>query len=274
MKILKITNILSAAAALTLLAPLAVFAAPPASVNLGTADGFTVLAGTTVTNTGATVINGDLGLAPGSSVTGFEPGKVTGAQYIATSTAVQAKADLVTAYNDAAGRTPAVTVPTELGGTTKTAGVYNSLSGTFEITGTLTLDGEGDPNSVFIFQTASTLVTAVDSNVVLINGASAKNVFWQVGSSATLQTYSTFKGTILALTSITVTTGVQVEGRVLAQNGAVTLDTDTITNPTSPVPQFPDTGETGGSAPWNIIIPAGIVVALLALYLTRNRWAM
>ncbi len=243
-------------------------AAGPATVNLGTAANFSVLAGTTVTNTGATVINGDLGLSPGSSVTGFTPGKVTGTQYISTSTAVQAKADLVTAYNDAAGRTPAFTVPTELGGTTKTAGVYDSLSGTFEITGTLTLDGKGDPNSVFIFKTASTLVTAVNSKVVLVNGAQANNVFWQVGSSATLQTYSTFKGTILALTSITVTTGVKVDGRVLARNGAVTLDTDTITVPS---PRFPETGDVASGIAWEVIIPIGIAIAVLAYYLARKK---
>jgi hypothetical protein len=139
-----------------------------------------------------------------------------------------AKDDLVIAYDDAAGRTPVSTVPTELGGTTLTAGVYDSLSGTFGITGTLTLDGEGDLNAVFIFKAASTLITESGSVVSLINGAHVCNVFWQVGSSATIKTSSTFVGTILALTSITVNTGATVDGRVLARNGAVTLDSNTI----------------------------------------------
>jgi len=118
----------------------------------------------------------------------------------------------------------------ELGGTTKTAGVYNSPAGTFGITGTLTLDAQGDPSAVFIFQAASTLITAAASGVTLINGAQASNVFWVVGSSATLGTNSTLRGTVLALTSITVTTGTSIDGRALARNGAVTLDTNTITD--------------------------------------------
>ncbi|MFA6474740.1 MAG: ice-binding family protein [Patescibacteria group bacterium] len=163
------------------------------------------------------------------SVTGFPPGTLNGTEYVADATAVQAQVDLVTAYTNAAGQTPVSTVPTELGGTTLTAGIYDSSAGTFGVTGTLTLDAEGDPDAVFIFQTDSTLITAGASNVSLLNGAQACNVFWKVGSSATLGTDSTFKGNILALTSATLTTGADVEGRVLARNGAVTLDTNTIT---------------------------------------------
>ncbi|MDO8591617.1 MAG: ice-binding family protein, partial [bacterium] len=202
------------------------------TVNLGSSDNFAVLAGSTITNTGSSVITGDLGLSPGTSVTGFPPGTVSGTQHVADSTAVQAKTDLTTAYNDAAGRTPVSTVPTELGGTTLTPGIYNSAAGTFGITGTLTLDAQGNANAVFIFKTASTLITAGSSTIVLANGAQACNVFWQVGSSATLGTTSTFKGNILALTSATLTTGANVEGRVLARNGAVTLDTNVITRAT------------------------------------------
>jgi len=205
------------------------------AVNLGTASSFAILAGSTVTNTGPSVINGDLGLSPGTSVTGFPPGIVNGTQHVANTTAVQAQTDLTTAYNNAAGQTPVSTVPTELGGTTKTAGIYDSAAGTFGVTGTLTLDAQGDPNAVFIFKTASTLVTAGSSVISLANGAQACNVFWQVGSSATLGTSSTFKGNILALTSATLTTGANVEGRVLARNGAVTLDTNVITRPTCAV---------------------------------------
>jgi hypothetical protein len=220
-------------------------AAPPsqsattAPVSLGTAGSFAVLAASTVTNTGPTTINGDLGLSPGTSVTGFPPGFVNGTQHVADAVALQAKNDLTAAYNDAAGRPTTATVPVELGGTTKTPGVYDSPAGTFGITGTLTLDAQGDPNAVFVFKAASTLITASASGVNLVNGARASNVFWLVGSSATLGTYSILRGNVLALTSITVTTGVTVDGRALARNAAVTLDSDTITRPADvqvPVP--------------------------------------
>ncbi len=200
--------------------------AAQAQVGLGTAASYAVLAGETITNTGATTITGDVGLHPGSSVTGFATVTLDGTQHIADAAALQAKNDLVTAYGDAAGRTPVTAVPTELGGTTLTAGVYGS--DTLGLTGTLTLDAEGDSGAVFIFQAGSTLITAPDSTVALANGASACNVYWQVGSSATLATATTFKGTILALTSIALQTGATLEGRALARNGAVTLDTNVI----------------------------------------------
>ena len=196
--------------------------APP----LNTAAAFAVLAGTTVTNTGPSVIAGDLGVSPGTAVTGFPPGVVVGTIHSADATAAQAQLDLTAAYNNAAGQPVDATLPTELGGTIVTPGTYDSAAGTFGITGELTLDGQGDPNAVFIFKTASTLITASASRINLINGAQACNVFWQVGSSATLGTGSSFVGNILALTSITATTGVNVDGRLLARNGAVTLDTN------------------------------------------------
>jgi hypothetical protein len=205
--------------------------AATAPVSLGSAGNYAVLAASTITNTGPTTINGDLGLSPGTAVTGFPPGQVTGTVHIADAAALQAKNDLTTAYDDAAGRASTATVPVELGGTTKTAGVYESPAGTFGITGTLTLDAQGNRNAVFIFKAASTLITASASNVNLVNGARANNVFWKVGSSATLGTYSTLRGNVLALASITVTTGVTVAGRTLARNAAVTLDTNTITRP-------------------------------------------
>jgi hypothetical protein len=201
------------------------------SVPLGAAADFAVLAASTVTNTGPTTITGDLGLSPGTSVTGFPPGQVTGTAHVADATALQAKNDLITAYTDAAGRPTTATVPVELGGTTKTPGVYDSPAGTFGITGAVTLDGQGDQDAVFIFKAASTLITASASTVNLVNGARSCNVFWQVGSSATLGTNSTLRGNVLALASITVTTGVTVDGRALARNAAVTLDTNTITRP-------------------------------------------
>jgi len=216
-------------------------AAGPTAVGLGTAADFAVLAGSTVTNTGPTTVNGNLGVSPGTAVTG-SPG-VNGEIHAADGVAAQAQADLTTAYNDAAGRTGAIPVSGDLGGRTLTAGVYNAPSG-LGLTGTLTLDGQGDGNAVFIFQAGSTLTTASASQVSLIGSASPCNVFWQVGSSATLGTGSAFTGTILALTSITMTTGATAVGRTLARNGAVTLDTNTVTKPSCPAASIPTTTTT------------------------------
>jgi hypothetical protein len=204
--------------------------AAEAPVGLGNATSFAVLAGTTVTNTGPSTISGDLGVSPGSAVTGFPPGTVSnGSIHAADTEAAQAQADVTTAYNDAAGRATTGTVSADLGGQTLVSGVYTG--GALGLTGTVTLDGQGDANAVFIFQAASTLITASSSVVALIGGASACNVFWQVGSSATLGTDSTFVGTVLALTSIAATTRASIAGRLLARNGAVTLDSNTITRP-------------------------------------------
>jgi type VI secretion system secreted protein VgrG len=193
-----------------------------ASVNLGAAKSFAVLAGTTITNTGATRITGDVGLHPGKAAPGFTTVTLHGAKHLGDAVALKAKKALVTAYNNAAGAKPVTNVPTELGGTTLKPGVY--ASDTLGLTGTLTLDGEG----LYIFQAASTLITAPSSKVALINGASACNVYWQVGSSATLDTSTSFKGTIMALTSIAMNNGATLQGRALARNGAVTMDHNTI----------------------------------------------
>jgi hypothetical protein len=203
-----------------------------APVSLGTASTFGVLAGTTVTNTGPSVINGDLGVSPGSAVTGFPPGTVSGTVHSADAAAASAQTALTAGFTDALGRTPTVTGLSSIGNQALGPGVYNAPS-SLGVNGVLTLDGEGDTGSVFIFQIGSALTTASASTVVPENGAQACDVFWEVGSSATLGTGSAFLGNILALTSITVTTGDTISGRALARNGAVTLDDDTITVPPS-----------------------------------------
>ncbi len=240
----------TAAIAVTLATQPAVAATAP--VGLGTAGSFAVLAGQTVTNTGPSSISGDLGVSPGSAVTGFPPGIVTGGTiHTADGVAAGAQSDLTTAYNDAAGRSPTANVPAFIGaGQTLAPGVYKASS-SLDVGGSLTLDAGGNPNAVFIFQAPSTLVTDSASSVVLTGGAQACNVFWQVGSSATLGTDSAFTGSILALTSISVQTGDTIAGRALARNGAVTLDDDTITAPscltTTPTPT--PTGTTPTSTP-------------------------
>jgi len=194
---------------------------------------FSVLAGSTVTNTGSSTVSGDVGVSPGTAVTGFPPGLVGGTIHIADGPAAAAQIALTAGYIDAAGRSGATMVSGDLVGHTFTAGVYKSTS-SLANSGDVTLDAQGNPAAVFIFQIASTLTTGSGSHIVLANGASACNVFWQVGSSATLGTNSVFKGNILALTSITITTGVNLQGRALARNGAITLDTDVITGCTCP----------------------------------------
>jgi len=201
----------------------------PAAVPLGTTSTFTVLAGSTVTNTGATVVTGNLGVSPGNAVTGFGPGVVTGTIHPADAAAAQGQTDLTAAYNDAAGRTTgAITVSGDLTGLTLSPGLYKSTS-SLAISGALTFNAFGDANAVFIIQMGSTLTTGPGSKVILAGGARASNIIWQVGSSATLGTNSVFKGTIMADQAITLNTGARVEGRVLARVAAVNLDTNLIT---------------------------------------------
>ena len=231
-----------------LVLPSAAQAGPP-PVLLGTADSFAVLGGSTITNTGPSVINGNLGLHPGTAVTGFPPGTVNGARHVGDAVAQQAKTDLTTAYKDAAGRPFSATLPPDVGGRRITAGVYRTGSvPSLGLTGNLTLDAQGDPRAVFIFQIESTLTTATASSVSLINGAQACNVFWQVGSSATLGTSTAFKGNILALTSISVNNGVTVDGRLLARNAAVTLINDTVTRSQCAPGTGPGTGTAGSGS--------------------------
>jgi Ice-binding-like len=205
------------------------------TVPLGTSANYSVLAGSMVTNTGPSTLGASLGLSPGTAITGFPPGKVLapGTTDKTNAAAAQAQSDLTAAYVNAAGRSVDATTTADLANKHLQAGVYAGPGkGALSLTGPLTLDGAGNANSVFIFQTNSSLTTGSGSTVTLINGAKACNVFWQVGSSATLGTGSTFTGNILALSSITVNNSVTVHGRALARNGAVTLNNDTFTNPT------------------------------------------
>jgi hypothetical protein len=230
--------------------PSAAFAAT--TVQLGTATPFAVLAGTAVTDVPTSAITGDVGLSPaaGSNYAGLSPAEVTGTIYATDATGpagsvndpallTTAQNDLTTAYVSAAGDLPTTTFTAgdnQLGGQTLVAGVYafgHASSANITAASPLVLNGQGDPNSVFVFQASSDLTTASNSVVQLENGAQACNVFWQVSSSATLDSASTFVGTIMALTSATLDTGATVQGRVLARNGAVTLDANTITAPTT-----------------------------------------
>ncbi len=215
--------------ALPLLAPATGRAAT--SPALGTAGTFGVLAGSTVTNTGPTTVIGDLGVSPGTAATGFPPGLVSGATHTgADAVAVHAQTDATAAYNTAAGQPCDVTLTgQDLGGKTLTPGVY-CFSSSAQLTGQLILDGQGNPSSVFIFQIGSTLTTASNASVVVINGAQpcGSNIFWQVGSSATLGTNTSFTGNILALASITLQTGTVTNGGLYAHTGAVTLDTNNV----------------------------------------------
>lgn len=201
--------------------------AATAPVGLGTAASFSVLAGSTVTNTGPTTMFGDLGLDPGSSVTGAP--HTLGTTHIDDAVALAGKNSLVTSFNDAAGRPSTKLASADLSGKSFTSGVYKASSSLLFSAGQMTLNAQGNPNAVFIFQVGSALTTGSATRVRLINGAQPCNVFWEIGSSATLGTGSVFAGTVMALTTITANTGVTLNGRLLARNGAVNLDTNTIT---------------------------------------------
>jgi len=234
--------------------------APP----LGTEQSFSVLGGSTVTNTGSSVITGNLGVNPGTAITGFPPGIVTGVTHAADAEALQAQTDTTAAYIDLAGQEcDSALTGQDLGGKTLVPGVY-CYSTSAQLTGALTLDAGGDRNAVWVFNVGSTLTTASNSSVLLINGADPCNVYWQVGSSATLGTTTSFVGNILALTSITLDNGARVSGRVLARNGAVTLDNNIVTVPVCAIPVTsipptlgktfsPDTINAGGVSTLTII---------------------
>ncbi len=291
--------LLLTAGAMSAIGGASVQAAIVPTVQLGTAASYSVLAGSTVTNTGNSVLNSSAGLWPGTSITGFPPGLVTAPGTIdATSAAAQqAQSDLTAAYNDAAGRSIDATTAADLTNLVLLGGVYAAPSkGALSLSGPLVLDGAGNPNSVWIFQTDSTLTTASASTVTLINAAQACNVFWQVGSSATLGTNSVFVGNVLALTSITVTTGATVQGRALARNGAVTLDTNTFTQPlcdlsapttttaapattvlapvtTAAVPggTLPETGNSDRTGAMGLVALAFVAIGVTAVRIARRR---
>lgn len=205
--------------------------AAPVAVGLGTSSRFAVLAGTGITNTGTTTITGDIGTFPTATITGLTSMTVHGTNHAGDKVSQGAKRDLTTAYVTAAGEGPTTAIAADLVGRTLAPGVYNSASA-IGLSGVLTLDAAGDPNAVWVFQAGSTLITASGSKVVMLNGAQSCHVYWQVGSSATLGTNSTFTGTILALTSISLQNGAKLQGRALARDGAVTLDHNTITRST------------------------------------------
>jgi hypothetical protein len=222
---------------------------------LGTAESFAVLGGSTVTNTGSTVVDGDVGVSPGSALTGFPPGIVNGVIHPGDAVAAGAQSDVTIAYNALAGQPCNGNLTgQDLGGRTLTSGVY-CFDTSAQLTGQLTLDVEGNPNAVFVFQIGSTLTTASGASVIFTNGGPSCNVFWQVGSSATFGTDSAFAGDVIALESITLNTGADVTGRVLARNGAVTLDTNVISRciaaPTSTPTSTPTNTPTGTLTPTN-----------------------
>jgi hypothetical protein len=208
----------------------ALVGANPTAPSLGMARSYVVLGASAVTSTGGTAIKGDLGVSsPGISPTGLAPGAVTGTTHSGDASSAQAQGRLTPAYNFLAAKTCATPLTGEdLGGRTLTQGVY-CFTSSAQLTGRLTLNG--DANSVFIFKVASTLNTASNSSVVMTGGSQARNVYWQVGSSASLGTDTAFKGNILALTSVSMATGASLSGRALARNGAVTLDGNAISMP-------------------------------------------
>lgn len=298
---------LAIATAFSVLIAPAALAAGPTTVNLLTTDSFAILAGTAITNIPTSVITGNVGLSPaaGSNYAGLTAAEVTGTIYAVDATGpagsvnnpallTTAKNDLTTAYTDAAGRTPTTTFvagDNQLGGQTLTAGVYrfgHATTANITAASPLTLDAQGDPTAVFIFQATSDLVTATGSVVRLVNGAQACNVFWQIGSSATLGSSSTFKGTLMALTAATLNSSATVEGRILARNAAVTLSANTITRPatcttgagtgtgtgtTTTVPGLPNTGvHSNANTLTSTYLPASIVILIvLAGYILRKK---
>ncbi|HEY9373673.1 ice-binding family protein, partial [Streptomyces sp.] len=246
------------AGVLTLLVAVAVVAVTPTRANaatavpLGEAETFAVLAGSTVTNTGDTEVTGDVGVSPGTAVTGFPPGTVTGGTIRTAAAAAGAQADLGTAYDNAFAQPTQFSLSAQPVNPTLVAGTYAVESGLL-VDGTWTLDAQNNPDAVWVFKIPGGLTTASGSQIVLQNGAQACNVFWVTNPSATLGSGSTFVGTLMALTAISVNSNVTIDGRVLARNAGVTLIDDTITRPLCEDATTTATGEapttTTGEAP-------------------------
>jgi hypothetical protein len=238
-----------------------------AQPSLGTAQSFAVLGGSTVTNTGPSVLAGDLGVSPGAAITGFPPGTRTGTTHAADAAALQAQNDVTTQYNALAGLAcTADLTGQDLGGKTLLSGVY-CFSSSAQLTGTLTLNAQGSANATFVFKTGSTLTTASGSSVVLINGGNPCGVAWQIGSSATLGTTTSFIGNLIALSSITLNTGANIIGRALARNAAVTLDTNNISVGSCSAGGGPPSVPTLST--WALIVLIGLLA--LAGFVTLSR---
>jgi type VI secretion system secreted protein VgrG len=215
--------------------------------SLGTAKSFSVLAGQSVANVGQTVLGSDLGIWPGTTLNGFPPGMVfpPGAKHVANGVAQQAQADATAAYMELVTQPCGTTLTgQDLGDRTLTAGVY-CFASSAQLTGALVLDAESDPNALFVFQIGSTLTTAPNSSVSILNGGDGcnPNVYWQVGGSATLGASTTFRGSIVALSNITLNVGATVAGRVLAPNGSITLDTNNVLIPVACAGDTPASSE-------------------------------
>lgn len=287
---------LAALVALMLTVPFAGTAQAAATeIPLGTAADFSVLAGSTVTNTGTTTVAGSVGVHPGTAITGQNTMVIGGTAHSGDAVALQAQTDLTAAYGNAAGQTPPIAADPELGGETLVGGVYNRAAA-MALNGVLTLDGQNDPDSVWVFQAGTTLITGSAASVVLINGADPCNVYWQVGSSATIGTTTAFVGNIMADQSIAMQTGATLQGRALARIGEVTLDNNVITNPicragggdggngddtpqiTTPPSGSVDTGDagpaaSGGGVPAPLLLGLGLSIAG-CLSLAATRWRL
>jgi hypothetical protein len=201
------------------------------TIDFGSAMNLAVLAGSGITNTGATIITGDMALSPGTSVGGFPPGILNGTLHINDSLANNAKLILTAAYNDAAGRTATdlVSIAGNIGGLTLSPGLYKSTSSLAISSGDLTFDAKGNADAVFIIQVASAFTTTSGRKIILSGGAQASHIFWQIGSSATFGTSSVLKGTFMVMESVSFGTGATLDGRALARSGAVTMEGNTIT---------------------------------------------
>ena len=268
-KTLRIVAVAVCVAVLSMAWPASAQTAP----SLGSAQSFAVLASSTVTNTGTTVITGDLGVSPGTSVTGFPPGTVlSGSIHSNDAATIAAQASNTAAYNALSQPCSQDFSGQDLGGKILTPGVY-CFSSSAQLTGVLTLNAQGNANAVFIFRIGSALTTASSSSVVFSNGGSACNVFWQVGSSATIGTSTSMTGNILAVASVTMTTGANLTGRALARNGAVTLDTNAVTVAAcsaGPLPPSPTPSPTPTPTPVPAPIPATCTATAPDLFIVKH----